>query len=81
MDTTFIHSQAPFLLSRSQARPAPAPAPRGHFSHTGNPDSLATLATLANDPMQPRYVRRWHRAALNDSLFKLASRVRTVSRS
>ena len=75
-------NSAPYLLSRAAARPLAAPAaPRGHFSLTGNPDSMGTLAALATDPMQPRYVRRWHNAALHDSLSKLACLVRTVSRS
>ena len=77
MNTT---STAPFLLSRAAARPLSAPpAPRGHHSHLSQPDSLGTLAALATDPAQPRYVRRWHRAALEGSLAKLASAVLSVS--
>lgn len=67
-------------LSRAALRPLQAPlAPRGHFSHMSNPDSLATLATLAHDPDQPRYVRRFHRAALDGSLASLAAAVKSVS--
>lgn len=73
-------SSAPHLLSRAAARPLSAPpAPRGHHSHLAQPDSLGTLAQIANDPVQPRYVRRWHRAALDGSLAKLACAVLSVS--
>lgn len=73
-------TQAPFLLSRAAARPLSAPpAPRGHHSHLSQPDSLGTLAALATDPAQPRYVRRFHRHALEGSLAKLAGAVLSVS--
>jgi len=73
-------NSTPHLLSRAAARPLSAPpAPRGHHSHLSQPDSFATLATLATDPAQPRYVRRWHRAALEGSLAKLAGAVLSVS--
>ena len=67
-------------LARHHLRPLSAPpAPRGHHSHTSNPDALATLAALASDPVQPRHVRRWHRAALEGSLAKLAGAVLSIS--
>ena len=67
-------------LARHHLRPLSAPpAPRGHHSHTANPDSMGTLAQIANDPVQPRYVRRFHRQALEGSLAKLACAVLSVS--
>lgn len=67
-------------LTRSHLRPQIAPpAPRGHFSHLAQPHALGQLATLANDPLQPRYVRRFHRQALEGSLASLASAVLSVS--
>ena len=79
MESTLTHS-APFALPRAACRPLSAPAaPRGHYSHTGNPDSLATLASLSLDPLQPRHVRRFHRAALETSLAQLATLVRSIS--
>jgi hypothetical protein len=67
-------------LARHHLRPLSAPpAPRGHHSHLSQPDSFATLATLATDPAQPRYVRRWHRQALEGSLAKLACAILSIS--
>lgn len=69
---------APLPRHLLNPRNAP-PAPRGHHSHMAQPHSFGQLATLANDPLQPRYVRRFHRAALEGSLASLASAVRSVS--
>lgn len=70
------------VLTRSQLNPRNAPpAPRGHYSHLSQPHALGQLAALANDPLQPRYVRRFHRHALEGSLSSLASAVRSVSRN
>ena len=67
-------------LTRSHLNPCNAPpAPRGHYSHLSQPHSFGQLATLATDPLQPRYVRRFHRAALESSFSILASAVRSVS--
>jgi len=67
-------------LTRSHLNPRNAPpAPRGHYSHLAQPHSFGQLALLATDPLQPRYVRRFHRAALESSLSSLASAVRSVS--
>ena len=67
-------------LSRSHLNPRNAPpAPRGHYSHLSQPHALGQLAILATDPLQPRYVRRFHRAALESSLSALASAVRSVA--
>jgi hypothetical protein len=71
---------APQQLTRSHLNPRNAPpAPRGHYSHLAQPHALGQLATLATDPLQPRYVRRFHRAALESSLSTLANAVRSVS--
>jgi hypothetical protein len=70
----------PPTLTRSHLNPRNAPpAPRGHHSHFAQPHSFAQLAILATDPLQPRYVRRFHRHALESSLASLASAVRSVS--
>jgi hypothetical protein len=67
-------------LTRQHLNPCNAPpAPRGHYSHLSQPHSFAQLAILATDPLQPRYVRRFHRAALESSLATLANAVRSVS--
>ena len=67
-------------LARHHLRPlSTPPAPRGHHSHISNLDSLATLAILASDPLQPRYIRRFHRSALEGSLASLACAVLSVS--
>ena len=71
---------APQQLTRQHLNPRNAPpAPRGHFSHLAQPHSFGQLAILATDPLQPRYVRRFHRAALESSLSSLAPAVRSVS--
>jgi hypothetical protein len=67
-------------LTRAQLNPRNAPpAPRGHHSHLAQPHSFGQLAILSTDPQQPRYVRRFHRAALESSLAALASAVRSIS--
>lgn len=67
-------------LPRHLANPRNAPpAPRGHYSHLSQPHSFGQLAIMANDPLQPRYVRRFHRHALEGSLSSLAVAVRSVS--
>ena len=68
-------------LARHHLRPTIAPpAPRGHFSHMAQPHSFGQLAVMANDPIQPRYVRRFHRQTLEGSLAALATAVLSVSR-
>jgi len=67
-------------LTRSHLNPRNAPpAPRGHYSHLSQPHSFGQLATLSADPMQPRYVRKFHRHALEGSLVSLASAVLSVA--
>jgi len=67
-------------LTRSHLNPRNAPpAPRGHSSHLAQPHALGQLAILATAPLQPRYVRRFHRHALESSLAALASAVRSVA--
>lgn len=67
-------------LPRHLANPTnEPPAPRGHYSHLAQPHSFGHLATLANDPLQPRYVRRFHRHALEGSLAALATAVLSVA--
>jgi hypothetical protein len=44
------------------------------------PHSFGQLAVMANDPIQPRYVRRFHRQTLEGSLAALVTAVLSVSR-
>ena len=67
-------------LTRSHLCPQIAPpAPRGHYSHLSQAHSFGQLAILSTDPLQPRYVRRFHRHALEGSLAALATAVRSVA--
>jgi hypothetical protein len=71
--------QAIFAGAAGRLVASSQPPRRSHMCEAYQPHTFGQLATLAYDPMQPRYVRRWHRAALETSLVQLATLVRSVA--